>query len=456
MRLAIPCTGLSVLLASATTLAQTAPAPMPAASPAPLAVAAAPAAPAPAMPLAEAPPAPSPPPPPAPEPEPSEWKLALHGFVGASFYVQDSPAFVLNGQGPLLALAQPGGGITTGADIRQSRFNFSVTGPKVLEGVPKAVLEIDLFGLNSPGGYGEVSVYSRVRLAYAELSWGNDVLRVGQDHELILAMTPESMGHIAYLSTYFNGQLGWREPGAGYYHTIPIDTSKLELAVQVNKADWQNPADFGTASTQDLNVDYGQLSGLPAVEARVKFTSENVTAFLAGHYNRVAGSKAAELVIQPTAPAANPTRDWDVMAGVAGIKVKGGGFSLAVSGYAGKNLGPLLGEELQFFTTNDVREWGGWAQAMYRFTKHFDLSMVGGLARLNTADVAANGGGRAESSMVGGMARFQSSGFAFGPEYFHIIDKNIDKNGNGAASGPQATGGVIDANQGLLTAQYTF
>jgi len=130
-------------------------------------------------------------------------------------------------KGPLLPLTQPGGGVTTGADIRQSRFNFSVTGPRVLDAVPKAVLKINLFGLNSPGGYGEVSVYSRVRLAYAELSWGNDILRLGQDHELILAMIPETMGHMAYPSTYFNGMLGWREPGAGYFHTIPANQGML-------------------------------------------------------------------------------------------------------------------------------------------------------------------------------------------------------------------------------------
>ena len=101
-----------------------------------------------------------------------DWQFAFHGLAGVSFYVQDTPTFVLNGDGPLLALTKPASGFTTGADIRQSRFNFSVAGPKVLGGAtPKAVLEIDFFGLNSPGGYGEVSVYSRVRLAYAELNW---------------------------------------------------------------------------------------------------------------------------------------------------------------------------------------------------------------------------------------------------------------------------------------------
>jgi hypothetical protein len=430
------------------------PPPLPAAAPAP---------PPPPLPPAGAvaplPPAGAPPPalviPAAPPEPPSPWKFALHGFAGVSLYLQDSPTFVLNGQGPLLVLTQPASGPVFGADIRQSRFNFSVIGPQVLEATPKAVLEIDLFGLNSPGGYGEVSVYSRVRLAYAELNWGNDVLRLGQDHELIL-VAPDTMGHQAYLPIYFNGGLGWREPGIGYYHTFPLDSSKLELAIQVNKADWQNPADFGTATTQDLNIDYGQLSGAPAVEGRVKFVHENFTGLIAAHYNRVAGSKAASLLVQPTAPATNPTRDWDVMAGVGSVRVNVAGFSLTLYGYIGKNLGPLLGEQLQFFTKTDVRECGGWTQAMYRFNKHFDASLIGGLARLSTSDVATNGGGRAASTIFGGMVRYQNAGFSFGPEYYHVIDQDIDAKGNGAAAGAGAPTGIINANQGMLTGLYAF
>jgi hypothetical protein len=399
---------------------------------------------------------------PPPPPVPPEWKFELHGFAGVSFYVQDTPQFVLNGQGPLLALGEPGGNLTTGADIRQSRFNFSVAGPRVLGAVPKAVLEIDLFGLNSPGGYGEVSVYSRVRLAYAEMAWRHDVLRFGQDHELIL-MVPDSMGHMAYPVTYFNGMIGWREPGVGYFHTIPIDSSKLELALQVIKSDWQNPADFGTATTQDLDVDYGQLSGWPGGEARVKFTSEHVTAFVAGHFNHVAGTQAGNLLVAPTSA---PTRDWDVAAGVAAIKVSGGGFSLAVSAYGGKNLGPLLGDLLQFPSSNDISEWGGWAQVGYDILHHLNLSVIGGLARPNESDLKQSLAGcspqtfacsvRAASSMVGGMVRYQQSGFMFGPEFYHVVMKNIDQTGAGVASGQNAADGVVDANQFMLSGMYQF
>jgi hypothetical protein len=385
----------------------------------------------------------------------SDWKFGFHGLAGVSIYVQDTPGFVLNGQGPLLALSKPGYGYTTGADIRQSRFNFSLAGPKAFGATPKAVLEIDLFGLNSPGGYGEVSVYERVRLAYAELKWTDDVLRFGQDYQLILALLPESMGHMAFPVTYFNGMLGWREPGIGYFHTIPMEGSKLEVAVQLMKSDWQNPADFGTATTQDLDVDYGQLSGWLGAEARVKWTSDNLSAFVAGHYNHVEGTHAGSLVVPPMAV---PGRDWDVMAGVAGAKIKLGGLTVSGSVYVGKNLGPLLGELLQFFTTNDVSEWGGWVQAGYNITEHLNVSLVGGGAQPNTNDIKAAGGGRLYSDVLGGMVRYQDAGFAVGPEFYHEWTKTITAGGNDAGSGVTGAGapGEINVNQFMLSGMYFF
>jgi hypothetical protein len=393
-----------------------------------------------------------------------DWKFALHGLAGASFYVQDTPAFVFNGQGPLLALSKPGdGGFTTGADIRQSRFNFSVAGPKVFGGAtPKAVLEIDLFGLNSPGGYGEVSVYARTRLAYAELNWGNDVLRVGQDHQLILGVVPESMGHMAFPVTYWNGMLGWREPGAGYFHTIPLDDSKLELAVQVMKSDWANPADFGTATTSDLSIDYGQLSGYPGVEARAKFTSEHVTAFVAGHYNHVMGTHASEVLFGPMMP---PTRNWDVIAGVAGVKVSFAGFTVAGSAYYGQNTAPLLGEQLNFITNNDVGEWGAWGQVGYDIIKELNISVIAGTGQPNKSDIQKTApaptpmntaGERASSSVIGGMVRYREGGFAVGPEFYHVIANQIDSTGAGSGGGPGASKGEIDVNQFMLSGVYFF
>ncbi len=294
-----------------------------------------------------------------------------------------------------------------------------------------------------------------MRLAYADLNWGNDILRFGQDHELIFALIPETIGHMAFPATYFNGLIGWREPGIGYFHTIPIGESKLELAVQAIKSDWENPTDFGQPTTNDLNVDLGQLSGWLGAEARVKFTSEHVMAFAAGHYNHVQGTHAGDLAVPPAATAI-PGRDWDVIAGVAGFKLNFGPFWALGSIYAGKNLGPLLGDLLQFPTTNDVNEWGGWLQLGGNITRHFNVSIIGGTSRPNESDVAAAGGGRAQNSMVGGMIRYQEGGFAIGPEFYHVNAKDIDAKDNAAPAGAGATNGIIDVNQFMLSGVYFF
>ncbi|HEY2516438.1 MAG TPA: hypothetical protein VGI39_36460 [Polyangiaceae bacterium] len=406
-------------------------------------------------------PLPPPPPPPLP-PAPADWAFALHGIVGASFYVQDSPLFVLNGQGPLLLLgaAPKDQGFVTGADIRQSRFNFSVAGPRVFGGaIPKAVLEIDLFGLNSPGGFGEVSAYERVRLAYAELKWDNDVIRFGQDHQLIIALIPEGMGHMAFPATYTAGLLGWREPGIGYFHTVPIADSethaKAEFALQVMKSDWANPSDFGTDTKTDLNVDLGQLSGFPGVEARAKFSNDHFMAFVAGHWNHVQGTHAGDL---PDAPAAIPTRNWDVLAATVGVKFTAGKFSLLANGYMGQNTAPMLGEQLVFTTSNDVFEVGGWAQALYAITPHLNVSVLGGTGQPKGSDVqaaaaaafAASGKAtslRASNSVIGGMIRYQEGGFAVGPEFHHVAGTQMNQTG--------ATTDVV-GNQFMLSGMYWF
>jgi hypothetical protein len=395
-----------------------------------------------------------------------DWKFALHGIVGASAYVQDTAGFVFNGQGPLLPLNKPSDGFTTGGDVRQTRLNFSVSGPRVLGAAPKALVEIDFFGLNGTGGYGEVSVLPRLRLAYSELNWGDDIIRIGQDYELIMGLIPEGMGHMAYPVTYFNGLIGWREPSITYFHSIPIDTSsKLELAASLLKSDWQNPADFGLSNLNDLNVDLGQLSGLPGVEARVKYQMPGIMAFVAGHYNKVMGTHANSLVFGPNNPVTGtildnphtPTRNWDVVAATAGVKASYFGFTLGVNVYTGKNLGPFLGEQLQFIVENDVNEFGGWGELGYDITKQLNAYIIGGTSQLNQSDLQhTNGGGRLSSTVLGGMIRYQEKGFALGPEFYHVMSKVINADGSPTNVSPGATKGEIDVNQFMLSGMYFF
>ena len=115
----------------------------------------------------------------------------------------------------------------------------------------------------------------------------------------------------------------------------------------------------------------------------------------------------------------------------------------------------LLGEQLQFFT-NDVHEYGAWAQVAYAIIKELDISALGGTSQLNKADVQDGGGGRLSNAVVGGMLRYRMYGFTLGLEYYHVMAVSIAANGTGAPSGAGAPNGNIDVNQGMLSAMFFF
>jgi hypothetical protein len=133
------------------------------------------------------------------------------------------------------------------------------------------------------------------------------------------------------------------------------------------------------------------------------------------------------------------------------------------SAYVGQNLGPLLGEQLQFITSNNVFEVGGWAQLLYAITPHLNVSVVGGTAQPKAGDIqaaalasetpgmggmaAASNPLRATNTVFGGMIRYQDGGFAIGPEFHHAIATTEDQYGNKT---------TIDGNQGMLSGMYFF
>jgi len=382
------------------------------------------------------------------------FKFDFHGFVSTTAYYQSTPDFLLNGQGPLLALATKQSP-TLGFDARQTRLNFAATGPEVLGGAtPKGFVEMDFFGLNSAGSYGEVSALPRLRLAYAELNWGNTIVRAGQDWELLNAQIPLSLSHIAF-PFYGAGFIAWREPGVGVTHNMNIGESKLELGGQILKSDWQNPYDFGLTTNNDKNVDAGQLSGLPGVEARAKLTLNNSFVYVVGHWNRVGASHAGEMVnvATPTNPdtitGTAPTRDFDVIAVKLGGKTKFSGVTLAGEVYSGKNLGPMLGNLLQFPIQNDIHEIGGWFQAGYDLTDKisgfalYSTSVPNG-SDAATANAVAAGTKepRLSNSLEGLLIQYKDGAFAAGPEIFFVRT--------------ELASGVVNNRQYALSANYAF
>lgn len=368
-------------------------------------------------------------------------KFEFHGFVGASVYTENAAFNNNGGQATWVVTAEP----TTdkgvfGGDVRQTRLNFSLTGGQVFESAtPRAFAEIDFYGGNTAGGFGDISIAPRLRVGYAELKIGktNTMVRAGQDHDLILGLIlPATVGHVAFPLSYQAGTIGWRRPGLSVYQTVPVADMKVEVAATVGRSGWSG----ATAAEERLGV----ASGLPSFEGRVKLQGKIFEAFVAGHFSRIdisgqgVGGSNVEL---------------DTTAITAGGKVSYMGASLAGAAYTGKNLGPLAGNLLQWQPAAaltlpdgpaDVSEVGGWAQLGYNITPTISAYALAGFANPDDEDLVKATLTRSRNVTASGMLRYQSKGYAAGLEYtmFRTSYTNLPD--------------PLEANQLMLSGMYFF
>ena len=412
----------------------------------------------------------------APAPPP-QFVFAMHGFVSGSIYYQDGNLGPSEGQQSLFVNNQTPttrapnvDRLVFGGDVRQSRFNFSVAGPRVFGGAatPKAVLEIDFFGGFGSGNYGNASLTPRLRWAYAELDFGGgNRLLAGQTNDLIFAMAPTSLAHIAFPYGYGSGNIGWRRPGLFGFHTFGSDT-KMELAWEVGRSNWADSgAVTGSANTGNgigqntvgsggdpYGFSFGEASGLPAVEARVTVSSgTTLTAFVTGHWQRIDRSG-----VNATPPASGTTNtNLDVIAGNVGAKMAAGPLTVAATAFTGKNLAPIIGDFLAFQpnSVGDVHEYGGWVQAGWNFTKELSLWGYIGTDKPNQQDAIAAGYTKIQNVTSSALLQYREGGFAVGPEWIHFYTKTRGSGGATTAAS-RALDANLSANQYMLTVNYYF
>jgi hypothetical protein len=414
--------------------------------------------------------------PPETKPMPPAFTFALHGFVSGSVYFQDAnlgpsegqQSLFVNNQ-PAVATRQPNTDkLVFGGDVRQSRFNFSVAGPKVFSdaATPKAVLEIDFFGGFGSGNYGDVSLTPRLRWVYAELDFGGgNRLLAGQTNDLIFTMAPVSLAHIAFPYGYGAGNIGWRRPGLfGFHNFGDPKGSRFELAWEVGRSQW---ADSGALATNPATgngigqstvgsggdkygFSLGEASGLPAVEARLTWSAGNAfTIFTTGHWQRI--DRSGVDASPPAGPAGTTTNtDLDVVAVNAGAKIVAGPLTLAATGFTGKNLAPLVGDFLQFQanTVGDVHEMGGWVQAGLNFTKELSVWGFIGTDKPDQEDAIAAGYTKVQNVTTTGLLQYRDGGYAVGFELIHFYTKT--------RGGTRALDANLDGNQYMLTTNYFF
>ena len=436
------------------------------------------------------------PPPPAAQ---SPFQFSFRGTVALTLYAQDTPVITGNGVG---ALAGPlpilGDSWHMGGDIRQTRFTFNVRGPELLGASPLASVELEMAGGNqiytvpappavvvvrdtmgnvvgsgsAPGfassPQGDESLLPRLRTAYLEFNWnaGQNVLRAGQYHNLLLAMVSASGAHPATLG-YGAGQLGWRAPGITFSHKEKLTPDvSLDVALQVNRNSWNDNApvclpSMAPPATNCLpaGVSLGE-AGLPQVEARVLLSgplTESPWPHYAptrwqlhaiGHWDRKDLSG-----VNATAPAG--MRDsLTTYAIEAGGKLKLGPVLAAVNGWYGQNTGGLFGNIFQIQAPDrpDVRGFGVWGQIGVSIAHGFSLWAFAGTDRPKRDQALAADFKRLSNLQLAGMLAYVNGALMATLEWLNIATEQP------VAAAPTAPVTVVTyrGNQPSFTLAYAF
>jgi hypothetical protein len=365
-------------------------------------------------------------------------KFEFHGFVGASVYNENAALSGAGGQAAWYVDAEPlVDEEAFGGDVRQTRLNFSLTGPALWEGVAaRGFAEIDFFGGATAGGFGDISLAPRLRVAFAELKLTKTgtMIRAGQDHDLTLGiLLPTTVGHVAFPLSYTAGTIGWRRPQLAVYQTVPVADMKLEFAAAIGRSGW-NAANTGL----------GVASGLPSFEGRAKLSGKVFEAFVAGHWSQIDASGYG------SEPAQDAEADTTVV--TAGGKVSMFNATLQGAAYTGTNLGPLAGNLIQWQSTAvllqpggaDVSEIGAWLQAGYNFNPNWSAWLLHGFANPDDEDLATAGLARGRNQTTSALVRFQQKGYTAGVEYTMFRTRYL-----GAAD-------PLEGSQFMLSGMYFF
>src|SRR6266513_2071915 len=201
--------------------------------------------------------------------------LTISGFLNATWFMNSGFFDPLFGQGQSAEWAdsiQPATDRTfQGAEIRNTRINFTFTAPPVIgKWSPRAVLEADFFGTLGAPPFGDEQPNLRARFAYVDLTNGPTTLRIGQFWSPMFGEVPVSVTHLAFPLGYgAAGMVGWRFPGIFLYHDLnPGKPTAMQLVLSAFEGSGAAvPADAGLPATGQ-----GEASGMSQLEGRLNLT----------------------------------------------------------------------------------------------------------------------------------------------------------------------------------------
>jgi hypothetical protein len=436
---------------------------------------------------------------------PSPFQFTLKGTIASTLFMQDVPFGTSNGGAALLGPSNfPIDGWFFGGDIRQTRLSFNIRGPEVFGAVPTANVEFEMYGGNQittvPGAnanvvvrdvmgnvigsssipsftssaQGDESLLPRLRTAYVELNWdaGKNLLRVGQFHNLLLAMVSASGAHPATLG-YGGGQLGWRAPGITYSHKFKLgEDANLDTAVQLNRNSWIDNAPVCTGmmappvtNCLPAGVSLGE-AGLPQVEARLLFSGGRAESpyplyaptvwqfHIVGHWDQKDLSGIGN-VAPPNLRDSLTTYAIEV-----GGKLKLGPVLLAANGWYGQNTGGVYGHmfQMQLPDKADVTGFGVWGQVGFSLSREFSVWAFAGIDRPNRAEAIAAGFIRLQNIQLAGMLAYTDGPLVLTLEWFHVATTSFIPGLAATATTPATVAQELTyrGNQPSFTLAYMF
>lgn len=309
--------------------------------------------------------------------------IALHGFIGTSFYWQDQNFIFGNGQNAEVPVpATPGqGNDLSGSDVRNTRLWIDIAEPAG-DGAwtASAHLEGDFFGgFNGTGPFSSEQESPRLRMAYFNLSdaASGSAFRIGQQWNLLFPSdnVSESYTHIAFPPALAVGLIGWRFPGVVWSQELPAaGGADWRLDLGVFEGSWNGPGN-------DINAGSAGNAGFhPQLEARLHVEDGDLLGYVVLHYSRedltgVGGTAPAPLATGISSHAYE-----------GGLRWQSEHWVLHAGAYTGRGLGSEFGALVQF---GDIAEWGGYVQLGYKFTPEWALYGSYGRVLPNQKDVIA-------------------------------------------------------------------
>lgn len=412
----------------------------------------------------------------------SPYKFEFHGFVTGSMFIQNQVFQGGTGQDNLFAAPTPANaapckttacqagtyganpsksGTFLGADARQSRYIFAMTGPQAFGATPKFYLEGDVYGASALPTANNAWEHTQLRMrsVYAELKWGGTQFQFGQySSQLILAQLSASVAHIANPITFGTGTIGSRAVGLRFIHTMPMGDMKLELAGDILAPKWQDPPRAATPTS----ISTAWASGVPQIGARAKLDGKSgtvaYTGYVAAAFESVNLKGFGDTNLnggQPGVVLADGSRKTSLSpyAVELGGNITFAPVNLAFNVYTGKATGAWAGSVNQ---QGDIGDMGYWVQLGLLATKQFSVyGLYGGnsskkadITNWNVATAYANAAPKSENQLIGGIVRFSEGGYTLAGEFYTFSTKYM-----ATAAYPDTT---TDGWQFIVSGHYVF